>query len=237
MPEDDVNELITLTEKLIQSLDVSQAIMFGCCCCERLIPNFIAYSVDSGENSASEFLSNTTSLLWKSFPECDFTKLYLDSHVKDLLAIQVDETSISPYVGLAADSLQSVWHLLNYILDRNKVHILKISTVARESVEEWVRRTTTRYDLRPAKQRRDEELKKILGIVDRVDRGLEAIKVRLAKEKQWMNNHPFLKAEVLKQVSDLDIIIKFSNFDSTLTEKLKSSQHQGIQPFLRGFAK
>jgi uncharacterized protein len=129
-----------LKERLVQ-LDKKQQLAFGAVCCERLLPNYVAFQQDSGfGNSAS--LREALNFVWAflggqspSASEIEEVTITCESVAPN------SEDSSSLYVTAAQDVCFAICSLLDFMREYNPEKIVQVATYATDSVDLYVQET------------------------------------------------------------------------------------------------
>ena len=126
-----------LKERLIK-LDSKRQIAFGAICCERLLPNYLAFQKDAGWGDINP-IRKALDLVW----------FYLNGETRNIQEIK-DLTdsceSVAPssddfeslYVTSAQDACFAVCCLLDYLLENDVGKIVQVATYATDSVDLYV---------------------------------------------------------------------------------------------------
>ena len=200
----------TLVEKLGR-LDSKGQIAFAASCCERLLPNYRAFSiVEQWGNPAA--LRKALDAIWSFL---DGVGLSTDE-IKSLSTACMDAVPDSEefqtiFTGLAQDASASILHVLGYMLELKLDELVQVARLPLDSIDYYLNMTCNPY-------------------VESQESNLEF--------DGWIEKAPMMRAEVRKQTEDLDLILTWGGSTADLIRHLRdSSRLVGIQPFTRGIVK
>jgi len=111
-----------------------QKIVFALSICERMYPNFVAFSIETGHKGKS-FLKKCLDLTWKSIEINDFeTDFSEQAQMCEDIAPSTEEYQYL-LTSSALDAAASIAYLMNYFKDNNNDHIIEIASLSRDSVD------------------------------------------------------------------------------------------------------
>ncbi len=207
MPSFDKAELV---EKL-RGLDHKGQIAFGASCCERLLPNYMAFAAVEKWGDPGG-LRKALDQIW-NFLEGEV----LSSDEIDGLISQCTETIPdsedfrSMFTGVAQYAAAVLIYTLRSIVAPSLDELAQVGALAVESIEEYLSAVCDPYISTQAPDNRLEE---------------------------WIQQAPMLQEEYRRQQDDLQVIASWNGSDSDLAHTLRrSSQRAGIQPFQRGLTR
>jgi uncharacterized protein YjaG (DUF416 family) len=198
-------------EKMIldlKSISHKHRIAFAASCCERLLPNYRAFSLIEGWGDPL-LMRKILDRVW-AFLEGEYlSEIEFNQFQKQCEGIIPDtEDFASLFVGLAVNAGAALLYVLRYCTNNNVDELLFVSRLSIESIEAY------------------------LNVVN--DPNL----TYHTSDKQfdaWLRQSPLIRAEIEKQKHDFEILRSSPEITRAFIENLKRlSQKNGIQPFYRG---
>ena len=126
-----------LKERLTK-LNSKQQIAFGALCCERLLPNYLAFQQDSGWGNTS-LVRNALDTVWSYVNEQPEHLLEIQKAVENCeSAIPDSDDFDSLYVTSAQDACFAICSLLDYIVDNDLSKIVQAANCSTDSVDLYV---------------------------------------------------------------------------------------------------
>lgn len=122
----------------LSSFDFNKALAFGVLCCERLLPNYLAFQQDSGWGDVTHVrnaLNCATASIYGQKPVVDEVKSL--SVACESEAPNSDDFA-SVYVTSAQDACFAVCNLLDFLLEADINKIVQVATYATDSVDLYV---------------------------------------------------------------------------------------------------
>lgn len=122
----------------LTALDLEKKIAFGILCCERLLPNYLAFQKDSGWGDAAHVrnaLDCVTSFVLGQKP--DLRQIKIASAACESAAPNSDDFS-SIYVTAAQDACFSICSLLDCLIEEDVEKIVQAAIYATDSVDLYV---------------------------------------------------------------------------------------------------
>jgi uncharacterized protein len=182
---------------------------FAASCCERLLPNYLAFNVleQWGEPAV---LTGTLDEIWASLETNEIS----DSRAVQMIrqcgdqAPDADEFR-SAFSVLAIDAVQALIEALQLYVEARPSTLITISETAIGTIDQY------------------------LGVVGDPRPGeSSSVSDELIR---WISNSPLLLAEIQKQNDDIAALSSHPNLDRGFIERLRHTSNQtGVQPFLRG---
>jgi uncharacterized protein YjaG (DUF416 family) len=176
-------------EQKLSSLDRLRQLAFGVSCCERLVPNYLAFQIDAGWGDIKP-IREALDLVWSSLEG----QLYQTENVRQLInhcesvaPNSGDFTSL--YVTAAQDACFSVCGLLDFLLDGDVEKVVLAARYATDSVDLFVQEIE---NMSPS----DRALEQKILSHPLMQRELENQKADLAKVAQA----PIIDAKLLVQL-------------------------------------
>lgn len=126
-----------LKERL-KKLDSKRQIAFGALCCERLLPNYLAFQQDAGWGDVAPVRKALDSV-WSFF----YDQQLSSQEIKDVTAsceaaAPNSDDFVSLYVTSAQDACFAVCGLLDYLLENDVDKVVQAATYATDSVDLYV---------------------------------------------------------------------------------------------------
>ena len=205
---------ILTTDKIeegIQSLSHKLQMAFAASCCERLIPNYAAFSATEKWGDV-QILNDALNKIWSYVGGVDFLETDLKESILLLeTATPHSENFTSVFVSLAIDTASALFHGLQYIIEPRSANVILISRLSIESIETYL------YSVN------DPNLS-----VHGTEKALD----------DWVQQAPLLASELNKQIQDLALIKSWTGGNGELIQGLRQmSKNSGIQPFIRRIVK
>ncbi|WP_179958294.1 DUF416 family protein [Chitinimonas arctica] len=127
----------TLKARLTK-LDGNRQLAFGAFCCERLVPNYIAFQQDTDWGDFSS-LRKALDIVWKflSGESVSVQEIKNATQACELAAPSSDDFA-SLYVSSAQDACFSVCSLLDHLRENNVGRIVQAATYATDSVDLYI---------------------------------------------------------------------------------------------------
>jgi uncharacterized protein YjaG (DUF416 family) len=204
-----VDELHLIAE--LEVLTTKQRLCFAASICERLIPNYTAFSTMEHWGDPLVFRVSLNKV-WEYLEQGSLSEADVKHVIEQCLDLVPDSDEFSTlFVAAAQNAASAIIYTLESCLDGDTK---RIALVARLAVE-----TIIDYSLR----------------VNDPDTGIHGPNHRL---EDWAEHSPLLLAEIEKQAFDIRSVKSREKVDSALLNELRSSsQRFGIQPFVRGMLK
>lgn len=128
---------LSTKERLI-TLDESRQLLFGALCCERLLPNYIAFQKDTGWGDFS-VVRNALDIVWKFLSAEVLTAQGMAAEILKCEAVTPSSDDFSSlYVTSAQDACFSVFCLLDYLVQADIEKIVRVAMYATDSVDLYV---------------------------------------------------------------------------------------------------
>lgn len=125
-------------KKRLQKLNIKSQLAFGAACCERLLPNYLAFVKDTGWGDITP-IRNALDLIWLHLEG----KLTESIEIKKILyscelVAPDSEDFQSLYVTSAQDACFAVCGLLDYWIEHDVNKIVQAATYATDSVDLYI---------------------------------------------------------------------------------------------------
>jgi uncharacterized protein YjaG (DUF416 family) len=134
LPPYDYNTLRARLERL----DERRQLAFGTVCCERLLPNYEAFSRDAGWGDVAP-VRHALDRIWDYLGGATLAAKDADMALETCEAVVPDaEDHTSLYVTAAQDACFAVCALYDFILDPKSDHIADVTRFATDSVDLYV---------------------------------------------------------------------------------------------------
>lgn len=126
-----------LKDRLIK-LDSKRQLAFGAVCCERLLPNYLAFQKDAGWGNF-DLVRKALDCVWASLNG----RTPSSQEIKEITtscesAAPDSEDFDSLYVTSAQDACFAVCSLLDYLLESDVLKVVQVATYATDSVDLYV---------------------------------------------------------------------------------------------------
>jgi len=119
-------------------LDSAQQLAFGAVCCERLLPNYIAFQSDTGWGDVAP-IRKALDFVWSSLESKSLYTQAVKSITESCESVAPDSEDFeSLYVSSAQDACFAVCSLLDYLLENDVDKIVQVATYATDSVDLYV---------------------------------------------------------------------------------------------------
>jgi uncharacterized protein len=127
-----------ILEERLSKLDKKSQLAFGAACCERLLPNYIAFVKDTGWGDIDP-IRNALDLIWLYLEgkQSELTELKKNISLCESVAPDSEETQ-SLYVTSAQDTCFAVCCLLDHLIEQDVGKIIQVATYATDSVDLYV---------------------------------------------------------------------------------------------------
>lgn len=122
----------------LKKIDSKRQLAFGALCCERLLPNYLAFQQDTGWGDIApvrKALDCVWAFLHGQTPSIQEIK---DATVSCESAVPNSDDFVSLYVTSAQDACFAVCGLLDYLLEKNVDMVVQVATYATDSVDLYV---------------------------------------------------------------------------------------------------
>lgn len=134
LPAFNANSLRTRLIKLDSALQLA----FGAVCCERLLPNYIAFQSDTGWGDVAP-IRKALDFVWLSLESKSLDTQAVKSITESCESVAPDSEDFeSLYVSSAQDACFAVCGLLDYLLENDVDKIVQAATYATDSVDLYV---------------------------------------------------------------------------------------------------
>ena len=122
----------------LEHLDERRQLAFGAVCCERLLPNYEAFSRDAGWGDVAP-LRHALDRIWDYLGGANLGAEEADAALEACEVVVPDsEDHASPYVTAAQDACFAVCALYDFVLDPQSDHIADVTRFATDSVDLYV---------------------------------------------------------------------------------------------------
>ncbi len=177
----------------LNKMDKKRQLACGATCCERLLPNYLAFQQDTGWGDISP-IRNALNLVWSFLEDCQLPNAQeirkITAHCE--FVIPDSEKFESLYVSSAQDACFAVCNLLDFMIDSDVDKIVLAARYATDSVDLYVQE-------------------------------LENMEPNTSELEQKILTHKLMQRELTKQEDDLRAIEKTSSLDSNFLTQLRSS--------------
>ena len=183
---------LVLADRLTR-LDDLQQLAFGAACCERLLPNYLAFQKESGWGNVGP-IRDALNLVWlylrgqQSTSQQEINNLIVSCEA----AAPDSEIYETLFVTSAQDACFAICSLLDYLVKTDPDKIVQVARYATDSVDLYV-----------------QEIENMLPN----DPELE----------QRILNHPLMQRELMKQEKDISFIESTNILNASFIEQLRSS--------------
>jgi uncharacterized protein YjaG (DUF416 family) len=127
----------TLKERL-KKLDRKLQLAFGATCCERLLPNYLAFVKDTGWGDIKP-IRHALDLIWLHLEEKTVNPQELNEMIALCESVAPDSDNFqSLYSTSAQDACFAVCALLDYLVKNDIDRIIQVATYATDSVDLYV---------------------------------------------------------------------------------------------------
>jgi hypothetical protein len=198
-------------DTLLKSLNLlpqEHCITFAVSCCERLVPNYHAFTVMEHWGDPVS-LQGALDAIWAFLEGAKLEESQIHELIQSCEAAAPDSNDFeSVFVGASINACAAIVSTLEYCLDKDTKHLESIVNLARDSIEEY------------------------LFIVNVPKIGLFAQDFTF---DEWIRQAPLMVAEFEKQQQDLEALKECTILDSDfLADLRRSSSVVGIHPIKRG---
>jgi uncharacterized protein len=196
-----------LKDKL-EALPVSHRIAFGASCCERLLPNYRAFSLQEAWGNF-DLLRYSLDVIWSLLKGSQIDVREIEMLIQQCKEVIPDtENFSSNYTSAALDASASVVETLNSCITGSAENIADVGEMARDTI--------------------------YLYLASRDASDLSIAQPDNTDEKK-ISRDPLMIEELNKQNQDIEALMMKKELTPEFLEKLRqSSSTCGIQPFLRG---
>jgi uncharacterized protein YjaG (DUF416 family) len=126
-----------LKERLNQ-LDEKKQLVFGALCCERLLPNYVAFQQDTNSGNIM-VVRQSLDIIWKFISNENISKKDLETQIASCEAAAPNSSEFdSLYVTVAQDACFAVCCLLDCLMNMEVDKIAQTATYATDSVDLYV---------------------------------------------------------------------------------------------------
>jgi len=199
-------------ERTIDSLPLLKKLALGASCCERLLPNYLAFSLMENWGDPQRLRAALDKVWMGLVNESHLVELHNISR-SDLIQIIPDtENFTTLFTSLAGDAVASIVYAIESYLNPSESteKILLVLQVAQNSIFQYLVAVN------------DAEI---------------SAHIEQPSFEEAVFNYPLMTAEIDNQTSDLNLI-ESSDLDSDVVQRLRvSSENSGIQPIKRGMVK
>ncbi len=203
----DRDELLTRLGQLPEEARIA----FAASVCERLLPNFKAFSMMEGWGDYS-LLRSVLDRLWEVAAGEKMRKDEIERLMPACEAVIPDaEDFATIFTGIAQYTVSSLMHTLRYLRDSNLDELAQVGQLGVDSIYEY------------------------LGAVAEPSLDSQAMDDQI---DEWIKRAPMWEAELNQQRQDLELIGSWQGSSADLMQRLrKASLSRGIQPVRRGMVK
>jgi len=194
------------------SLPKEACTVFAATCCERLLPNYRAFSLIENWGDP-QVLENALEFVWTTVLSAKLDKEYSATLIRACEEVAPDSEDFdSLFTGNAIDAAGAIYYALHSLQDQNPEHAINAGRTALRSVEDYLFGVNA-PDFLP--------------------------RVSDPKVHQWLDQAPLMKAEIyIQEITISELESKGVPLDKTTIDNLRrTSAGTGIQPFLRGLVK
>lgn len=122
-------------------LGKKQLLAFGAVCCERLLPNYVAFQQDSGYGDVAP-VRRALDLVWASLDGRSFLADEVEEATAACESVAPNsDTFSSIFVTAAQDACFAVCSLLDFLHEGNVDKIVQVATYATDSVDLYIQET------------------------------------------------------------------------------------------------
>lgn len=230
MEEVEVFDEGKLTQAL-RELPVKHRVAFAASCCERLFPNYQAFTVMENWGNP-KVLRQALDEVWQFLKEDALSKEHIHGLIQACEAVIPDtEDFITIFTGAAGDAAAAILYTLESCLDGSPERLALVGRVAISTLDDYlytVNDLAFGWDLLAPNE---------WGQLTPSMR-IELVKHYQQELDKWIQQAPLMRAELAKQQQDLEALKAHTVLDPDFLEQMRhSSSKMGIQPFARGFVK
>jgi uncharacterized protein YjaG (DUF416 family) len=195
----------------LQSLPLKSRVAFAASCCERLVPNYLAFSRMESWGDY-EFLRKSLDEVWAWLDGVSFTEQHFRELAETCTNLAPDTEEFSTlFVSAAGDAVAAVVYTLECCLDGDEKKAAIVRGLTTETIYMYLVRVN--------------------------DPNVEAHLSDPAFDEQMLHA-PLMEAEKRKLQQDIDLLERNPTLNSTVLADLRnSSAKAGIQPLERGLVK
>jgi uncharacterized protein YjaG (DUF416 family) len=180
------NEISNIFDQSLSKLATTHALLFSSSCCDRAVPNAVAYAHATNHIDAA-VLTHTMEEVWQFLSK---VRPMLDAVVlKEACREQYPPNEDPlPLAGAAADAVQMIDLLMSQVLDGRVYHCGEIAEWAHATIEAYLLATTDQ----------------VVGPDHIVQSGLmQAELTKQAASLRWLTDHPHLDSESIARFRGL----------------------------------
>ncbi|NLE37283.1 MAG: YjaG family protein [Pirellulaceae bacterium] len=216
----------------VRRLSHQHQLLFACCCCQRMVPNYRDFAEDEGWDDAG-LLERTMDRLWTVVGGSKMDSVELTELIATIDSLPLnDATCKSWFLGMAQDSATALYQCLQFHATNERQSLDHVAGLALGVIKEWFSLVS---DFNPAgycESDVDFRLGKRLGL--KPPNRATASATDDEAEEEYRHSR-LVQAECDKQRFDVDVL----EMHPELTEELialmrQSSSMQGVQVRLRG---
>ena len=128
-------------KKQLRKLDSKKQLIFGIICCEKMLPNYLAFQKDTGWGDIAP-IRKALDYVWMFIlnKPVDFQEIEKITLLCESVAPSSDDFT-SLYVTLAQNTCFAVCSLLDYLLISNVDKIVQVATYAIDSIDLYIQET------------------------------------------------------------------------------------------------
>lgn len=220
--------------KLIQelhALPLKHRVAFTASCCERLFPNYQAFTVMENWGNP-KILRQALDEVWRFLKGDALSKEHIHGLIRACEAVIPDtEDFTTIFTGAAVNAGAAIIYTLESCLDGSPERLALVGRVAITTLYEYldiVNDLTDGWDLLAPTEWA--QLTPSMRI--------ELEKHRRQELDRWIQQAPLIRAELAKQQQDLEALKAHTVLGPDFLEQMRhSSSKMGIQPFARGLVK
>jgi uncharacterized protein len=128
----------TVLRERLEKLDTKAQLAFGAICCERLLPNYLAFIQEVAWGNIV-FFRDALDLVWSYIAGKKISIQEIKNNLSLCESVITDADDFpSLYASVARDACFSVCYLLEYLIEKNINAIVYIATYATDSVDMYV---------------------------------------------------------------------------------------------------
>lgn len=200
------NKLEDLQSRLNQ-LSQKNSLIFAGLCCERVIPNYRAFMLQSSKSDSNP-LKPILNQIWHQIDQ-DNNGLDVQALQQKCLSLAVDsDSNKSIFTGMATDAVIAIYETLGYMQDQDTNHITAVLQAITNSIDTY------------------------LHIVNAPGTGAYTHDKTL---ENWVKQSPLMQAEHQRQNEDLAYLLKQKKLSNNDIDELRRlSQQTGVHPVKRG---
>lgn len=220
----------TNLKSILESIEPTARLVFACCCCERLLPNYLAYDTDG---LGYEQLRGVLDRVWTEADSTHSTEDLAEAKPKLVgicNSLVPSEGSASIWATLAEWAVGALIAVLESDGGQRIDFIIEAARCSFQCILDWLDIVST-YS--PSSDQLDVEILRSIRKGFEVPQSVhELVRNRTLSPRV---DSSMVQAELAKQVLDLTSLRSFSDLrHSELLRLRKASERRGVQPFLRG---